>query len=160
MPQAIASITAMPKFSLEDGSRKSAASRNAASFSRPVSMPAKLVRPSSPARATHRRAAAAARRAGAAALARTRAELRARADGAALERAATGALERRRRDLDRLAVALAAHDPQRTLERGYALVEDGAGDPVTSAAEARRRPSLSLRLHDGRVPVRPEPPVP
>ena len=36
-------------------------------------------------------------------------------------------------------VALAAHDPQRTLERGYALVEDAAGEPVTSAAAARER---------------------
>jgi exodeoxyribonuclease VII large subunit len=56
-------------------------------------------------------------------------------------------------------VALAAHDPQRTLERGYALVEDRAGEPVTSAAAAREQRSLVLRLHDGRVPVRPEPPV-
>ncbi len=80
-------------------------------------------------------AAALARNAGAATLARTRAELRARA------------------------VALAAHDPQRTLERGYAFVEAGDGEPVTSAAAAREQPRLTLRLHDGRVPVRPEPPV-
>jgi exodeoxyribonuclease VII large subunit len=80
-------------------------------------------------------AAALARNAGAATLARTRGELRARA------------------------VALAAHDPQRTLERGYALVEAGDGAPVTSAAAAREQPRLTLRLHDGRVPVRPEPPV-
>ncbi|HEY6694657.1 MAG TPA: exodeoxyribonuclease VII large subunit, partial [Solirubrobacteraceae bacterium] len=66
----------------------------------------------------------------------------------------------RRRDLDRLAIALAAHDPQRTLERGYALVEDAAGEPVTSAAAARSQRALTLRLHDGHVPVRPEPPVP
>ena len=106
------------------------------------------------------RAAALARKGQAAALARSRGELRAHADGAALERVATAALERRRRDLDGFAVALAAHDPQRTLERGYALVEDGAGEPVVSAAAARSQPSLTLRLHDGRVPVRPEPPVP
>ena len=77
----------------------------------------------------------------------------------ALERASTAAIERRRRDLDRFLVALAAHDPQRTLERGYALVEDGAGEPVVSAAAARAQRSLVLRLHDGRVAVRPEPPV-
>jgi exodeoxyribonuclease VII large subunit len=104
--------------------------------------------------------AALVRKAGAAELARTRGELRARTDGAALDRSATAALERRRRDLDRLAVALAAHDPQRTLERGYALVEDAAGEPVTSASAARQSARLTLRLHDGRVPVRPEPPVP
>ena len=33
---------------------------------------------------------------------------------------------------------LAAHDPQRTLERGYALLEDPSGEPVTSAARGRR----------------------
>ena len=47
------------------------------------------------------------------------------------------------------ALALAAHDPERTLERGYALVEDGAGEPVTSRAAAprarRRWPALRRR---------------
>ena len=33
---------------------------------------------------------------------------------------------------------LAAHDPQRTLERGYALLEDPAGEPITSAGAAPR----------------------
>jgi exodeoxyribonuclease VII large subunit len=110
-------------------------------------------------RANRARAAALTRKGRAAAIARTRGELRARSHAAALARAGTAALERRRRDLDRLAVALAAHDPQRTLERGYALVEDAAGAPVTSAAAARPEPSLTLRMHDGRVAVRPEPPV-
>ena len=45
----------------------------------------------------------------------------------------------RGRDLERLRLALAAHDPQRTLERGYALVEDPSGEPVTSAAAAREQ---------------------
>jgi exodeoxyribonuclease VII large subunit len=97
------------------------------------------------------------RKASAASLARERGAQRALTDAASLNRAA--ALDRRRRDLDRFLVALAAHDPQRTLERGYALVEDRAGEPVVSAAAARGAPSLVLRLHDGRVPVRPEPPV-
>jgi exodeoxyribonuclease VII large subunit len=100
-----------------------------------------------------------ARKAAAAELARERGAARARADGTALERSSSASLERRRRDLERLAVALAAHDPQRTLERGYALVEDAAGEPVVSAAAARSQPSLTLRLHDGGVPVRPDPPV-
>jgi exodeoxyribonuclease VII large subunit len=72
----------------------------------------------------------------------------------ALERAATAAVERRRRELDRLLATLDAHDPQRTLERGYALVEDAAGEPVTTAAAARAQPALTIRLHDGRVDVR------
>jgi exodeoxyribonuclease VII large subunit len=110
-------------------------------------------------RVTSARAAALARKAAAASLARSRGSLRARAESAALERSATAAVERRRRDLDRLRLALAAHDPQRTLERGYALVEDRDGGPITSAGAARAEPALTLRLHDGRVPVRPEPPV-
>jgi exodeoxyribonuclease VII large subunit len=110
-------------------------------------------------RALRMQSSALARKAAAAELARARGSVRAHLDGAALERASTAAVERRRRDLDRFMVALAAHDPQRTLERGYALVEDAAGEPVVTAAAARSQPSLVVRLHDGRVPVRPEPPV-
>ena len=46
-------------------------------------------------------------------------------------------------------MALAAHDPQRTLERGYALVEAAGGAPVTSAAAAAASPELTLRMRDG-----------
>jgi exodeoxyribonuclease VII large subunit len=104
----------------------------------------------------HARSAALARKAAAAELARGRGEQRVASAGAALSRSSTAAVERRRRDLDRFLVALAAHDPQRTLERGFALVEDGSGEPVVSAADARAREALVIRLHDGRVPVRPE----
>jgi exodeoxyribonuclease VII large subunit len=62
----------------------------------------------------------------------------------------------RRTELDRLALALAAHDPERTLERGYALVEGPDGEPVTSAAVARSLARMHVRLHDGSVTVRPE----
>jgi exodeoxyribonuclease VII large subunit len=73
-------------------------------------------------------------------------------------RAAAGAdRTARERDLQRLTLALAAHEPQRTLERGYALVEAPDGEPVTSAAAAREQSELTLRLHDGRVSVRPRP---
>ncbi|MDP9385632.1 MAG: hypothetical protein M3P50_10460, partial [Actinomycetota bacterium] len=65
---------------------------------------------------------------------------------------------RRGQDLDRLARLLAAHDPQRTLERGYALIESPAGEPVTSAAAAGEHDALVVRLHDGRVEVRRAPP--
>jgi exodeoxyribonuclease VII large subunit len=67
--------------------------------------------------------------------------------------AGPGRLEQRRR-LDGFLATLAAHDPQRTLERGYALVEDPLGEPVTSAAAASSLDALVLRLHDGSVPVR------
>ncbi len=62
---------------------------------------------------------------------------------------------RRRAELDRLGQLLAAHDPQRTLERGYALVEGPGGEPVGSAAAARSLPRVTLRLHDGTVDARP-----
>ncbi len=57
--------------------------------------------------------------------------------------------------LERLALALAAHDPQRTLERGYALVEGPDGAPVASADAARSLQRMTLRLHDGTVSVHP-----
>jgi exodeoxyribonuclease VII large subunit len=53
-----------------------------------------------------------------------------------------------------LALALAAHDPQRTLTRGYALVEDRAGEPLTSAAAVRKTGRFKLRLADDTVPSR------
>jgi exodeoxyribonuclease VII large subunit len=58
---------------------------------------------------------------------------------------------KRRRDLERLALALGAHDPERTLARGYALVESRTGDPVTSAADALATGRVGIRFHDGRV---------
>jgi len=78
---------------------------------------------------------------------------RAETSAGALVRASAAGAAARRKALDRLALALAAHDPARTLERGYALVEDPDGAPVTSAATARERARLVLRMHDGRVPV-------
>ena len=53
--------------------------------------------------------------------------------------------------LNALALALAAHDPDRTLERGYALVTDGAGDVVTTAAAARAAGDVRLRFGDAAV---------
>ena len=61
---------------------------------------------------------------------------------------------RRRADLSRLGLALAAHDPARTLARGYALVQDRDGEPLGSAADARAAGDLELRFHDGVVPAR------
>ncbi len=55
------------------------------------------------------------------------------------------------RQLDAYSTALAAHDPERTLARGYALVADPEGMPVTSAAEARRRGTVDLRFADDAV---------
>jgi exodeoxyribonuclease VII large subunit len=65
-------------------------------------------------------------------------------------------MEKRRDALRRAAVALRAHEPERTLERGYALVEGDDGEPLTSAAEAGAAERISLRFSDGRVSARPE----
>jgi exodeoxyribonuclease VII large subunit len=78
---------------------------------------------------------------------------RARAHGAALQRTArrsagSEALARQR-ELQRIALALSAHDPERTLARGYALVTDRDGGPLPSAADARAAGELTLRFHDG-----------
>jgi exodeoxyribonuclease VII large subunit len=61
---------------------------------------------------------------------------------------------RRPRELERLAMALAGHDPQRTLERGYALIESAAGEPVASAERARTHARVHLRFADGTVGAR------
>jgi len=70
------------------------------------------------------------------------------------ERAVSSDAVRRRSELDRLGLALAAHDPQRTLARGYALVTDRAGEPLASAAAARAAGGVDLRFHDGVVGAR------
>lgn len=57
----------------------------------------------------------------------------------------------RRAALDGLAAALAAHDPERTVARGYAIVDDGAGGIVTSAAAARELGAVRLFFQDGPV---------
>ncbi len=61
--------------------------------------------------------------------------------------------ERRPRELERLALALGGHDPQRTLERGYALARTRSGEPLPSAAAARAAGELVLRFADGELPV-------
>jgi exodeoxyribonuclease VII large subunit len=78
----------------------------------------------------------------------------------AARRAAGPDLQRRHEALRRATVALRAHEPERTLERGYALAETPEGDPLTSAAAARAADEISLRFADGRVRTRPEPDEP
>ena len=63
-------------------------------------------------------------------------------DAAARERAAA---------LERLARTLAAHDPERVLERGYAIVEGDGGEVVTTAERARRERRLRVRFADDDV---------
>jgi exodeoxyribonuclease VII large subunit len=69
-------------------------------------------------------------------------------------RAAGAEADNRREALRRAEVAFRAHEPERTLERGYALAEDAAGEPVTGAAEAVAAGRVKLRFADGRVGAR------
>jgi exodeoxyribonuclease VII large subunit len=81
-----------------------------------------------------------------------------RVAGVVLERAARRAagaeMERRRGALHRAEVALRAHEPERTLERGYALVEDRQGEPVTDVAAASAAERVRLRFADGTLGAR------
>jgi exodeoxyribonuclease VII large subunit len=70
---------------------------------------------------------------------------------AAIERAAAGSVRTRREALRKAVVTLRAHEPERTLERGYALAEDADGEPVTGAAAAVAAAQVRLRFSDGRV---------
>jgi exodeoxyribonuclease VII large subunit len=76
-----------------------------------------------------------------------------RAQALARRAAAAAGAERtsRERRLDGFAAALAAHDPERTLARGYALVQDAEGRPVTDTAAARAAGAVRIRLADGAV---------
>src|SRR6202035_99257 len=57
--------------------------------------------------------------------------------------------ERRGRGRQRRALALAGHHPQRTLERGYVLVQSREGEPIVTAAGAREKDDVQLRFADG-----------
>jgi exodeoxyribonuclease VII large subunit len=70
---------------------------------------------------------------------------------------ASAARTSRLRALDALTLALAAHDPERTLARGYALVEDDAGEPLTTAAAARAAGRFAVRFHDAAVRAQVDP---
>ena len=61
-----------------------------------------------------------------------------------------------RAGLDALARTLESLGPHRVLERGFAIVRDGAGAVLTAAAAARAAPVLELELADGRLRARPE----
>jgi exodeoxyribonuclease VII large subunit len=65
---------------------------------------------------------------------------------------ARGALEQRRSAaLAAHATALRGHDPERTLERGYALLLDDGGEPLVATAALREAGRFEVRLADGSV---------
>src|SRR4051812_47093371 len=83
---------------------------------------------------------------------RSRLELRREAE--ALDRSADRLSERRLDTLARLTAALNAHDPQRTLERGYALAVGPDGEPLADAAAVREAGAFDLRMADATLPAR------
>jgi exodeoxyribonuclease VII large subunit len=58
---------------------------------------------------------------------------------------------RRLTELERLALTLSAHHPERTLERGYVLVERADGELIATAGAARGAGKVRLRFADGHV---------
>ncbi len=79
---------------------------------------------------------------------------------AALPQLATSRLRRARSELDAAGAALAVLDPQRTLERGYAIVRrttDGA--IVRSPGEAPPATPLRLRVAEGEIAATVDPPA-
>jgi exodeoxyribonuclease VII large subunit len=70
------------------------------------------------------------------------------------ERARSSGTAQCSRELERLSLALAAHDPERTLARGYAMVQDREGEPLGSAAAARVAGNVAIRFHDGSLGAR------
>ena len=71
---------------------------------------------------------------------------------AALPQLATARTRRARSDLDAATAALAVLDPQRTLERGYAIVRRTAGGAIVrSPGEAPPATPLTLRVAEGEI---------
>jgi exodeoxyribonuclease VII large subunit len=81
-------------------------------------------------------------------------EQRARALKRTVDSSLLDCRRRQPRELDRLALALAGHDPQRTLERGYVLAESASGEPIVTATRARELSELHLRFADDKVSAR------
>ncbi|MEA2429009.1 MAG: Exonuclease large subunit, partial [Thermoleophilaceae bacterium] len=73
---------------------------------------------------------------------------------AALDRAQRALAQRRAEKLASHGAALRAHDPERTLERGYALLLDEGGEPLIAAAAVRDARTFDAKLADGTVRAR------
>jgi exodeoxyribonuclease VII large subunit len=83
-----------------------------------------------------------------------RSRLELRRDAEALDRATDRLGERRLEKLAGLTAALNAHDPQRTLERGYALALGADGEPLANAGAVRAAGAFDLRMADATVAAR------
>ena len=75
------------------------------------------------------------------------------ADGRHLNTSLCNAVKRRRDALDALAAQLELLNPQRTLERGYAIVRNVKGEVLRDPAQVKARNKLSLRLAGGAADI-------
>ena len=75
------------------------------------------------------------------------------ADGRHLNTSLCNAVKRRRDALDALAAQLELLNPQRTLERGYAIVRNVKGEVLRDPAQVKARNKLSLRLAGGTADI-------
>ncbi len=74
-------------------------------------------------------------------------------DGAQLRHAMSGRLAQAVQVLERSRLRLELLDPRLVLQRGYALLADTAGRPITSARQTHLGQSLTATLADGEVAV-------
>jgi exodeoxyribonuclease VII large subunit len=93
------------------------------------------------------------RKLGATSVAVDRHRLDLRREAESLDRAVDRLGERRLETLARLTAALNAHDPQRTLERGYALALGPDGEPLANAEAVRAAGTFDLRMADATLPA-------
>jgi len=75
------------------------------------------------------------------------------ADGRHLNASLCNGIKRRRDALNALSSQLELLNPQRTLERGYAIVRDGKGQIVRDPAQIKARDTLNVRLAGGSAEV-------
>ncbi|KQQ86733.1 exodeoxyribonuclease VII large subunit [Massilia sp. Leaf139] len=75
-------------------------------------------------------------------------------EGRHLNASLCGAVKQRRDALDALVAQLELLNPQRTLERGYAIVSNAAGHALRAPGEIKTRQVLTVRLADGSAEVK------
>lgn len=73
------------------------------------------------------------------------------AQSRALAQAAKGLLSGHRQNLSQASALLESYSYERVLERGFALVGDGAGNAIGSASGVKPGTGLAIRFHDGEI---------
>ncbi|MBR2779366.1 MAG: exodeoxyribonuclease VII large subunit [Firmicutes bacterium] len=60
-------------------------------------------------------------------------------------------LERNRQEAEKCRIAIEAADPERIVQRGYAIVYDAEGRPVTGTGSVRAGETIAVHMRDGRL---------